>query len=75
MLKREQIKSISWEQLDESEDDGDPLYQGNLTINLIDGTSFTVFLDWVRSGDEDDFSKGDIDAVIAYEKGYGLDLK
>jgi hypothetical protein len=71
MLKIEDIEKIVWDQTSEDTDDGDMLYEGNLTVHFKDGTVKIAYLDWVRGGHEDEFSDGLVESVIDYEKCYG----
>jgi hypothetical protein len=60
------IKSISFKQTHEGYDDNDPLYEGELTITLMDGDEIVVELEWVRAGHRADFKKGKIGPFIEY---------
>lgn len=72
-LKREQIKSFEWEEKDVGADDGEPLYEGTITVHCTDGTTLKAYLDWVRQGDMEDFCDGNINALMEYQQVYGID--
>lgn len=70
----EDIKSFNFVLEVDSEDDGEPLYEGTLTITFMDGTEDSVYLDWVREGHRIDFNEDNKQALIEYLNDYEIEI-
>lgn len=67
MLTSSEIKSFEVDINNECTDDGDPLYEGDLTILLNNGTILRAELDWIREGDKHFLcDKKDVEYLIEY---------